>query len=926
MFNTLKRALRIVDVLEYMTETEYSLKGENTWIPEDDVCPSCNHNNCFRVKDEGVNEDSFAKCFSENVTWDVVSIVAKLKEISNMDAAKLLAKHYDIPLPSDYSPLQEIMNLAANYYQESISSSGPCAELGGLTPMEYQLQVRKHSPEAVNHFQVGWSDGGLVTYLESVGVSKEMLLESGLVGKGNGDYLPTRVFIYPHMVRGRVSHFTFKDVLKRKEYQLPAKYKLNGHTYYNSDSLSKKGPVAVVEGENDCITLQDYNWTGPILCCNGSISGTQLDWLASNCKDRDLITFFDNDSAGQGYREKVSKLRKNFSSLIQITVSGACKDIDEYLTKGGDLKGLLASATEETPSYESDLEVTSDADGKSPPSPIIIKNGCYHRVVYKDGEESLKQLSNFTMDLLNVYLRDNLREREVTITLQNGRKSPSFLVSSEAKHSLKSFKTLVANAIDGTFYGTEQDYSMVWEKVYSMTTERTVHLIEQVGRIESPKGWLFRDCFISDAGPIYYPDEDGVMWIGGNTVGIRAFSIVAGETRNDTQIGVPSIMSEVSPEDRKKLLRNILHSIADNIGDMGEALTILGYCWATVHSKTLYEYLRFFPHFQYWGIQGRGKTTLIKLMLSLFNMSDPGYTTISSLNSGVAFSRKMAYYTSLPMCIDEIRSDGLTTDWYSSFRSWYDRSPKAIGAKEGNGVRIFPIRSTLIFGGEDLFQDPATRARCLPIRIRKTNRETVNSFKVMEENWMDLHAIGYDWILGYKDIDPKNLISELQSYERFLHSNGVDSRQARNWGAIAIFSSRLNQEFCPDYNYMEYLARVSKVDQESQIEDSTLSQFWGSIEGLQSAGIISADHMKRVDGDLFVWFPEIFRLFERESTFANKNKFSKNAILSAIREEDYYKGEARVHVGVSGAQRRCLKLDLNNCGELVSGIAKFLDS
>ena len=128
MFNTLKKELNIVEVVGYMTETEYKLAGDNTWIPEGDECPSCGHKNCFRIKHDGNNEEGIARCFSEGLTWDVTSIVAKLKDISNVEAAKLLAKHYKIELPHDYSPLQEVLNLAANYYHEQLYSSGPHAE------------------------------------------------------------------------------------------------------------------------------------------------------------------------------------------------------------------------------------------------------------------------------------------------------------------------------------------------------------------------------------------------------------------------------------------------------------------------------------------------------------------------------------------------------------------------------------------------------------------------------------------------------------------------------------------------------------------------------------------------------------------------------------------------------------------------------
>lgn len=925
MFNTLKKELNIVEVVEYVTETPYKLTGENTYVPDDDICPSCGHKGCFRIKHEGINEESFAKCFSENVVWDVISIVAKLKEISNVEAAKLLAKHYEIKLPNDYSPMQEVFNLSANYYHELLYTAGPYAELNGLTPLEYQKQIRGHTDESINQFGIGWSDGGLVKFLESVGVSEDILKESGLTGKMKSvpDYLPAKTFIYPHLVRGRTSHFTFKDVLKQKAFQLPNKCKLNGHIYYNSDSISKPGPVAICEGENDAISIVEAGWDSGVICTNGSISGAQLDWLTINLKARDLVTFFDSDGAGDGYRDKVGKISKNFKSLTQVRVSGACKDIDEYLKKGGDLSALLEAAKQEPKS--SSLEI--EGEGSSDESPIVIKNGAYHKVIYKDGNESLRLLTNFTMELLNVYIRGPEREREVIITLANGRKSDPFIISSEAKVSLKTFKTLIANAIDASFYGSEADLNSIWEKVYSLSHEKTVHLLEQVGRIDAFSGWIFKDCFIADTGIIYDPDHTGVMWITGK-VGIKPVSIIYGETDDDNQIGVPCIKSELSQEERKKLIGTILKALADNIGDMGEALTIMGWCWATVHSKTLFDKIRFFPHLQFWGGMGRGKSWLIKMFLDMFNMEAPAYTSIVNLNSGVAFSRKMSYYTSLPMCIDEIRNDQLTTDWYGAFRSWYDRSGRAIGTKEGFGIRMFPVRSTLIFGGEDLFGDPATRSRCVPVRLRKNNREIVKSFKILEDNRNDMNAIGYEWILGYKDIDKIKLIEEFMIFEKFLKKNSVDARQARNWAVVGIFANRLCKEYCPEFNYMERLVSVAAINQEEQVEDSTLIQFWNDIEGMQSAErpVVTSDHLKRDGDNLYIWYAEVFRLFQKDSTYSNKQKFSKTAILSAIKEEDYFIGMDRKAIGMAGNSHRCIILDISKSPEPIRTIATFLDN
>lgn len=453
--------------------------GENTWIPEDDSCPSCGHFNCFRVKHEGVNEESFAKCFSEDLTWDVVAIVAHLKEMSNVDAAKYLAKKYKINLPvtiSTSSPIQEIFDQAALYYSTALLEAGPCAELNGLTPLEYQLQKRLHTRDALVEMQVGWSDGKCVQSLISLGMDPEIILSSGLINRKSQDYLPTKCFIYPHKVRGRTSHFTFKDPTKRAEYQLPNKFKLNSHIFYNSDSLTKGGPVMLVEGENDVISLIEAGWVGGILGSIGTISATQVEWLVTNLAGRDVITLFDSDPAGDKYRAKVRKVTSAFNTLLQIRIDSGAKDIDEYLKLGGDLKGLLSAAPIE------ELSVEEEALQEASKSNILIKKGSYHKIKMVEGVEQHIKLSNFTIQLLNIYLHNGNRDREIIVIREDGMKSDPIKIPSEAKVSLKPFRTLMANAVDASFYGREEDMTSMWEHVYSNSKEKLVHLPDMVGR------------------------------------------------------------------------------------------------------------------------------------------------------------------------------------------------------------------------------------------------------------------------------------------------------------------------------------------------------------------------------------------------------------------------------------------------------------
>jgi hypothetical protein len=354
----------------------------------------------------------------------------------------------------------------------------------------------------------------------------------------------------------------------------------------------------------------------------------------------------------------------------------------------------------------------------------------------------------------------------------------------------------------------------------------------------------------------------------------------------------------------------------------------MGWCWANVYCHIWAKEKHLFPQLQFFGASGHGKSWIIKMLLDIFNMEAPAYTTIANLNSGVAFSRKMAYYISLPMCIDEIRGDTVTTTWYDSFRSWYDRAGRVIGTKEGSGIRTFDVNSTLIFGGEDLFTDPATRSRVIPIRVRKNGRDTVKAFKVLEEHRADVYAVGYEWILNYKDITKRELMEEFDVIDKYLRKSSIDSRQTRNWAIVGIYANKLCKEYFPKYNYMEDLVKEASSNQAEQGEDGTLIQFWRDIEGMQSAErpIVTADHLKRHENHLYVWYNEIFRLFEKDSAYSNKQKFSKNAVLSALREEDYFVCADRKPIGMSNNSRRCIILDINKSPEPVQTIAKFLDN
>lgn len=925
MFSTVKEQLDLVEVAEDLLQVPFKKCGDTNWEPENATCPHCGHKDCYRIKKDGT--DSFYKCFSCDERGDVITMVQKLvktesgEEMTSKEAAKWLAKKYNIKLPRDYSPVQEAMDLAANYYHQCFLEAGACAELGGMTPVQYQKEKRHHSDDSFQQFQVGWSDGKLADFLESMGVAPEIIQQSGLINKASKDFLPAKAFIYPHRVKGRVSHFTFKDPLKQKEWQLPNKAKLNGHCFYNSDSLRRVGPVIVVEGENDCISVQEASWTGPILCCNGSISQTQLEWMGLNLQDRDVITIFDTDAAGDKYRTKVGNV-KGFKSLHQVKLGNGLKDIDEYLKGGGDLAGALESVVQNGAGSQESGGVEVEGDAQQ--SPILEFKGAYYKTkLNKDGDPYKIKLTNFTIKLLNIFIRGSAREREIVIVREDGKSSDPLMIPSEAKVSLKPFKTLVANAIDASFYGKEEDMTAIWEHVYRTSKEVIVHLPECVGYVKEFKGWLFGDGFVSDTGSVYKPDENGVIWVQNKTIGLRAQTI---ETNGggDDQAGVPKLMTEMSSDERETLIGSVLEQLAQNLGQAGAAVNIMAWAWASVYSEKLYSSFGHFPFIYQWGTGGRGKTTIQKWVLAFYDMDQHGWTPANQLNSGVSFSRKLSYYSSLPMCVDEVKLEKPIQDMYGTFRSWYNRGGRTVAA-DGTGIKTQAVRSSIMFGGEDQFADPSTRQRCIHVRIPKSGREDKESYRWIDGRRRDLPAIGYHWILDSTRSSWTDVVSEVKRLDTVLREGGISSRTSLNWAMIAYFGLKLCKQYMPEFNYMEYMFSAAKEDVERQAEDNTLTEFWNVVEGLQAAGEspkINSTHLRR-DGDkLHVWFAEVFRIVQKEEI--RKDAFSKRAVMESLREEEYFMEEARQNLGMNEAQRRVFTLDLTRAPEVVQQIAATL--
>ena len=380
-------------------------------------------------------------------------------------------------------------------------------------------------------------------------------------------------------------------------------------------------------------------------------------------------------------------------------------------------------------------------------------------------------------------------------------------------------------------------------------------------------------------------------------------------------------------EERDQLLEGVIRNLGKNLNCMGKAITMVAWTYASVYSNFIFDLNRGFPFLFFWGVNGQGKSTVAKWVTQeFFGINGHGSTSVPMLNSGVGWGRKSEYYASIPLFIDEVRSDEETKSKLGVFRSYYDREARTIGLKDSFGVKNIRPKATFVFNGEDQFEDPATRERCIPIRIPVKGRELQESYRWMEEHKHLFTGILYHWLIEFgetmRNPEKKEVLkAEMRLLDKKLHADGCSQRTSKNWSAVGIFGHRLAAKYIPEYDYAAYLTEASVYEAVYQKSDTTLMQFWELVEGelAQENSSISDKHVMRKDDLLHIWFSPVFKIVQNETR--GKFPFSRNAVLSAIREEPYFISDNRkVSMGLDGARRVVITIDLTKAPDTIRNI------
>lgn len=333
-------------------------------------CPLCGHNDCATIKVDG----QYVNCFHEGCEFKgnhigvfVKYVIKTFKAPNNTKsiALKLLAKWSGVAYPKNGSPAereaakkvarrQEIREIAIGFYHAQLKTCPVRFNVNddenqrviSLTPLDYQLKIRKHSLKTLEDFKVGFTSdtSSLRSNLLNEGYTEEEIYDALTA-------MPEGVFVYPYMEpRSKdILRFNIKNPFEQTREIKGREVNVKGFSVGSkvcgfSPNFRFDKDIIIVEGENDALTTYEVGFQN-VVWLGGTIDEKRnLLRILELCKGKFYVAT-DNDSVGDEYYKIIDEYFPH-KDVRRIAIPKLYKDIDEYY-KNDEAPTSIKELTEE---------------------------------------------------------------------------------------------------------------------------------------------------------------------------------------------------------------------------------------------------------------------------------------------------------------------------------------------------------------------------------------------------------------------------------------------------------------------------------------------------------------------------------------------------------------------------------------------------
>lgn len=291
-------------------------------------------------------------CFGCHEGGDIFKFIMKIDNCGFIDAVKLLANRYGIPIPERQKTAAEIArekqnesiykanDLAARFFQACLLKTAH-----GKPALAY-LAGRGITQEIIERFGIGYALDNfvaLVTSLGKRGLSAQLLTQAGLVAQGQKGYYDkfrNRVMIPIRNGRGHIVGFggrvldnSTPKYLNTSETQWFNKRWLLFGLDVAARAIRTKSQAIVVEGYMDAISLHAAGLDNVVASMGTAFSEQQAKLLKRMAAE--VIFCYDSDSAGRKASVRAVSIAQAAGLKVRIAGVPDGKDPDEYVRHHG---------------------------------------------------------------------------------------------------------------------------------------------------------------------------------------------------------------------------------------------------------------------------------------------------------------------------------------------------------------------------------------------------------------------------------------------------------------------------------------------------------------------------------------------------------------------------------------------------------------
>jgi hypothetical protein len=455
---------------------------------------------------------------------------------------------------------------------------------------------------------------------------------------------------------------------------------------------------------------------------------------------------------------------------------------------------------------------------------VFDKENClYTNVITRRGKleiVTIKEIANFKIGLLSTTKYQGKIFRDIQLINRYGDKSRAFHMASDQFATLSKFKEVCLGTGDFLWKGNEQDFNNVVEAMFLETEANPIILTDYAGRLEDHKAWAFSNVMIFDDGTVVdYNDEYEAF-----AFDDKLFRVQWQGTDPSSRIALSK--DKIDPEQ----VALLIHGAWGTPG-----LLALGYAISILFSNVYFNQYKCFPIGLFHGEAGSGKSTLsdILALISGFPMNNPSMNISNTTQVGM--SRKLAFYSSLPVRFDEHRTgDKKIEDKYSILRSFYNRQNSAKGTRFNmTSTYEVDVRGAVVVIGEQRPDDYALLTRCVPIFLSKTGKtnetlQMVNELMGMGEK---LSNITFELLKSYtknSEIFIKNCIDTRDGLADKFKYKDINFRAIQHFaGAMAGLSLVLSEEMFATFSMPIMQSFFNFVEQQSS--ETVVSTFMNDL-------------------------------------------------------------------------------------------------